>query len=220
MNPAIRTARHSDVPGIVTVAAEVWPEETFNASLIERLVDLPDRATSVAELDGSIVGFVDGFLTETATGEPRWEVDLLAVSPHARGEGIGRELVRASIAAGMIAGATRARGLIRIGNVASERVFAACGFNSDAEASQLWVAEHLIASSDVTGLHVVPVQTFRYEGRWLEAVTEVGLRSLRSVDSSGVTGAVIPVADVDASAAAAETGLQPDGQFRFWHRDL
>ncbi len=216
MNAHIRDASPEDAAAIASVAQEVWPEEPLDTDAIRRLISESERATAVAELDGRIVGFVDGFMTGTAEGDARWEVDLLAVGPSAQGHGIGRALVRASVAAGAAAGAVTVRALIRIGNVASERVFAACGFAPDDGASRLWIAGNLIPPAGDAGMHVVRVRTFRYEGVWLEALTCAAIAGLLLDDSAGMAGAVISIDDRELSAAAMSRGLRPDGEFRFW----
>ena len=158
MGLVVRAALPADATGIARVALEVWPDETLDEAHVGRLIGEGRRATQVAELDGEVVGFVDGFLTETANGEPRWEVDLLAVSPRAQGRGVGKLLVRASLDAARGFGARMARGLIRVDNVASERVFAANSFEPDETPSQLRVGSGLECARDAHGMHVVPVR--------------------------------------------------------------
>ncbi len=216
----IRDARPVDAPAIMAVAREVWPEELLDVRAIGSLIGETSRSTVVAELDGRIVGFVDGFTSKSRAGSLRWEVDLLVVSPRAQGHGIGRALVRSSVEAGVRADASSARGLIRIDNIASERVFAACGFAPESGIGELWVGERLVPSTDAVGMYVVPVRTFRYDGLWLEAVNAAGLRGLRSSDQVKVIGALISIDDREAIAAAGDAGLQPGGEFRFWRRDL
>lgn len=220
MTATTRQATPADAAAIVAIAVDVWPEETLNEAEIGRLIAETPRATLVAELHGHVVGFVDGFTTLAVSGSLRWEIDLLVVASHAQGHGLGRRLVEQSVQIGRVTGADQFRGLIRIGNVASERVFTACGFLPDREESDLWVAEGLSILPDGAALHVVPVQTFRYSGIWLEEVNAGALRSLNASMDGSVVGAVIPVADRASQTAAAEVGMAPAGQFRFWERAL
>ena len=220
MNSAIRTALPNDAIGIARVSLEVWPDEPLDAVYVSRLIAERQRTTHVAELDGQVVGFVDGFQTETASAEPRWEVDLLAVSPRAQGHGIGKLLVRTSLDMGTAVGATSARGLIRVDNVASERVFAACGFKPDTSSSHLWVGSGLRFVTEQHGMHVVRVSTFLYEGIWLEEVNVAGLRLLHPSESSGSVGAVISATETDSLNAAAHAGLTHASDYRFWTRRL
>ncbi|HEX3722520.1 MAG TPA: GNAT family N-acetyltransferase [Nitrolancea sp.] len=215
---AIRSATRDDAGGIVAVAADVWPEDPLDVAEIERLIAETPRATLVAELDGHVVGFVDGFTTFASNDASRWEVDLLAVASHAQGCGLGRQLVEQSVQIGLATGAAQCRALIRIGNVASERVFMACGFSPDHDESDLLVTEGFRIPSTGAALHVVPVQTFRYSGIWLEEVNADALRSLNKSMDGSVVGAVIPVADRASHIAAVAVGMEPAGRFRFWRR--
>ena len=219
MFSVVRPAIPHDSRSIALIAAEVWPEEPLDPEMIAALIGGGGRSTLVAELDGRIVGFVDGFATRAVDGGSRWEVDLLAVSPSAQGQGAGRQLVQASVLAGERSGALLARGLVGIGNVASERVFAACGFMSDRQTCELWVSEGLEMDASC-GMHVVPVRTFRYAGRWLEDVTAQGLRTLQPNGTSDVAGTLIPVTDAVALEAAASIGMLPGGRYRFWRRSV
>ena len=82
----------------------------------------------------------------------------------------------------------------------------------------LWAVADRDVSTVPAGLHVVPVQTFRYAGVWLENVTAAALRSLQPAAGVGVVaGTVIPLTDCDSIHAAERAGLQPAGHFRFWH---
>jgi GNAT superfamily N-acetyltransferase len=219
MDAFVRRAKASDAPSIAAVAAEVWPEEPLDSANIRQLLAESGRTTLVAELDGSVVGFVDGFVTRAASGAQRWEVDLLAVSSAARGRGVGRRLVVESVAAGIAIGAEQSRGLVRVGNVASERVFSACGFIPDESESKLWVAEGLLPDETQASPRVVPVRTFRYAGLWLEEVTVDGLGAFRPAgDDRSVIGTVIRVVDRAANDAAAAVGMQATGLYRFWQR--
>jgi GNAT superfamily N-acetyltransferase len=221
MDYVIRMATVDDTPGIAAVAVSAWPEEPLDAAAIAALMAEPGRATHVAVQGRTVVGFVDGFVTRASDGAARWEVDLLAVAPQSQGRGVGRGLVAASVAAGGDAlGAVRARALIRVENIGSERAFAACGFSPEPFASALWVADGLAVVGEPDGLHIVPVRTFRYAGTWLENVTAHGICALHPATDGGMVGAVIPLADRETSRAAADAGLRNEGTFRFWHRAM
>jgi ribosomal-protein-alanine N-acetyltransferase len=221
MEFVIRTATPNDAPGIVTVATAVWPDEPLDANAIATLIATTARETLVAVQGGAVAGFVDGFVTHARDGDARWEVDLIAVAPGAQGHGVGRGLVQAGMAGARAAGAMRARALIRVGNSASERAFAACGFTSDPWESVLWAVADRDVRTASAGLHVVPVRTFRYTGVWLEDVTAAGLARLPPAAGVGVVaGTVIPLTERDTIRAAERTGLEPAGQFRFWHRAI
>jgi len=218
MEFVIRAATPEDAPAIAAVAVAVWPEEPLDVAAIAALIATTERGALVAERDGMVAGFVDSFLTQAGDGAARWEVDLIAVAPGTQGYGVGRALVRASMAGARAVGAARARALIRVGNIASERAFTACGFAPDLWESELWAVADRDVGTASAGLHIVPVQTFRYAGVWLEEVTAAGLQSLQPSAGVGVVaGTVIPLTERDTIDAAVSAELQPAGHFRFWH---
>lgn len=75
-------------------------------------------------LAGEPVGYACAFRTEGLEG-PRWELDLLAVRPAYRGRGWGQALIRAACQAAPSEAQVRA--WVAVGNVASQRAFAAAG---------------------------------------------------------------------------------------------
>lgn len=86
-------------------------------------------------LAGEPVGYACAFRTEGLEG-PRWELDLLAVRPAFRGQGWGQALVRAACQ-GAPPGA-QARAWVAVGNAASQRAFAAAGFQPVPFSYELW----------------------------------------------------------------------------------
>src|SRR5690606_33322519 len=117
----IRGADEQDVEGIIRVKQLVWPDEGFDAALIRQVVLDAEHVTQVAVIDDSVVGFVDGFNTLSQNGVPQWNLDLIAVNPAFQGQGIASELMRVNTTAGGDSGAGRARGLVAVDNVASQR---------------------------------------------------------------------------------------------------
>lgn len=221
MTMSFRIATHSDAPGIAQVLRSVWPDDTADPARIATATAQPNAHTLVALDDERIVGFVSGFTTVSALAERRLEVDLLAVAPSHQGRGIGRELVRHLT--DMAADCDFARALIRIGNVGSERAFAACGYQVEPMMHTLFVADAQ-GQGDVAvmeGLHLVPVETCTYSGFWLEGQrTRDSLRAapfLLGVEQ-GIVGAVIPADDVPALEPES-AGYERIGDYRWWRHD-
>jgi GNAT superfamily N-acetyltransferase len=96
MPDEIRRATAADAPAISSVKAAVWPGDAVDSGRIARVIASESHATHVAVCNGAVVGFVDGFPTISCDGLCRWEVDLLAVRPDFRGQGIGVQLIAAS----------------------------------------------------------------------------------------------------------------------------
>lgn len=179
----------------------------------------PGHETVVAVDGDLVVGFVVGFTTLSERGEHRLEVDLLAVDPAWQGRGIGRELVRCLTE--IDTDADFARALIRVGNVGSERAFAACGYAPEVTTTILYVAsaEGRDIHIKVDGLHLIPVETFTYSGVWLEGQhTSENLRLARHGIGQGIVGAVIPSADALILAPEA-AGFERISEYRWWRHD-
>jgi ribosomal protein S18 acetylase RimI-like enzyme len=220
----IRQAAVEDVDAIASVKRAVWRDEAADGAHIAGILARADHATHVAESHGVIVGFVDGFVTHSVQGVPRWEVDLLAVHPEHQRQGIAARLVAASAGAGRSQGAAIARGLVHVENVASQRAFARCGYQVDEQVCALYVSSDQIGSSlDLpSGLHFILVNTLNYRGVWLEGqLSPAGFtaaqwfRAQRGLD---ISGAVVPLSQVKAVQAAQEAGYHCVGDYQWWLR--
>ncbi len=222
----IRRATAVDAPAISRVRAAVWPGEPTDADRVAQALALPGRATLVAAdgESGAVVAFVDGFLTRSAQGTPRWELDLLATHPAHRGRGIGAALVAACTAAGQRHGAPLARALVQVDNTASQRTFARCGYAAQPSPCALLVATDGQAAQGgpppPPDLHLIRVVTLSYRGLWLEgALTPASFAAAQAAlhrDGLDVAGAVIPLDRAEALRAAQEAGFTCRGVYRWW----
>lgn len=222
--PLIRRAGPDDAPALAAVHAACWPAERIPVEHLTRALALPDRVTLTAETDGTTIGFVDGFLTTGVDGRRRWEVDLLAVHPAARGRGVGRRLIAACAAAGIAFSPDCIRALIREDNIASQRAFAAAGFAPAPTLCRLLVNT---TGSDLgheppPGVHLVPVVTLTYRGVWIEGALSAeafaAASAMRARRGWDVAGCVIPLAQGEALRAAGEVGYTVVGDFAWWLR--
>lgn len=222
----IRSAVAADAGAIGALKSRVWPRESVNSFRIQEALSHPGHAALTAWCDADLAGFVDGFLTRSAAGLPRWEVDLLAVAPEHQGRGLGTRLVTASLQSGGEMGARVARGLVRLDNLASQRVFEHCGFSLCPQHLVLYVLGGFDGScpdGPVEG-HWVQVQTFGYSGLWLEErFTETALKMAagacraRGLDQAG---ALIPAEDGAALQAARRLGCTLVGEYQWWVKEL
>ena len=215
-----------DIQQIISIKQRVWPKEPARIGHIQSTLTHPQHAVVAARWNGNLVGFADGFITCSATGLRRWEVDLLAVHPEYQGRGLGTRLVEASLEAGARKGAQVARGLVRLDNLASQRVFARCGFFKIPPELALYVST---GSGDLRACEMgkgrlIDVQTFSYRGLWLEErLTESTLTAAayacwsRNLD---LAGALIPAVDVLAAKAAQRLGFSQVGVYQWWAKDL
>ncbi len=221
---AIHPATPHDAAAIATLQAACWPGERPDVARIARVVTGPDHATLIARIEDKPVGFVDGFLTLAADGARRWEVDLLAVDPAWRGRGVGRALIAACTAAGAAFAPLYARALIAVDNAASRRAFAAAGFVEQAAPCRLMI---MTAGEDggraaPPEAHLVPVQTLSYQGVWVEGALTPGAFAaagdVRARFGWDVAGAVIPLGQAEALAAAEAAGYRAVGAYTWWTR--
>lgn len=119
----IRQANEHDAAAVGAIMEAVWPENPPNVDRITRVVNDHHHAILVGMVGGRVVGFVDGFITETADSAARWEIDLLAVQPAFQRRGIASALVEACTQAAIERRVVLARGLVAVGNTGSERAF-------------------------------------------------------------------------------------------------
>ncbi len=143
-----------DAQGILAVDRVTFNDCPYLPEKIVRLLAGGEQRAWVAEAGGSVVGFVSAFPTRTLQAE-NWEIDLLAVHPQHRGQGIGTALIKLAVAGATGSGATlrhgsgQARAAVAVRNRASRRAFEAAGFQSPS------VARHLMRC-DVAGATARP----------------------------------------------------------------
>jgi GNAT superfamily N-acetyltransferase len=222
MTFTIQRAAPQHAAAIAAVKRSVWEDEQTDEKHIAVVIAEPDHMTHIALQNDEVVGFVDGFLTLSAEGVRRWEVDLLGVFPAHRGQGIASQLITVNTSAGFESGASRARGLVAIGNIGSEKAFARSGFHVEDTTCALYVSDAAAAASaPVNGLHLLPVNTINYRGVWLEgALSAQGFRKALAVRARygwDVAGAVIPAAQRALLDAAQAAGYARIGEYRWWH---
>lgn len=166
-----RAALPTDANAIAALKKAVWPDEDSDPFIITQAILDHHHSGVVVCQNSDLIGFVDGFLSISPAGEPRWEVDLLAIHPDYRGARLAEQLVRANHQAGREKGAQFSRALIRINNIASQRTFQRCGFHFDGALQRLFVraAENNVSQSlPKLPDELIPVKTYNYQGVWLE----------------------------------------------------
>ena len=222
-NPLCHRATAKDAFTIAAIKAAAWPDEpSLDPSYYARVLKEPDHITLVAEVNDRVLGFVDGFLTLAADGARRWEIDLVAVHPVGRRRGLGQALVEACMKSGFENGASYARALIRVDNIASQCTFTRCGFHQEKERCQLYItmSGEDDGSSAPSDTHLIPVMTLNYCGLWVEGVRSSAAMqaasSIRARHEWDIAGAVIALLDDDALCAARVNGYKYAGDYAWW----
>jgi ribosomal protein S18 acetylase RimI-like enzyme len=185
----LRPARIADIDGLAGAARDVWGQEILpevgkaqiegGASVLWVATDDAGRGRGE-----EVVGFASAFLTMGASGQGRWEVDLIAVRRDHQGHGLGTALIRHVWRAGDTQGAALARALIRVENVASQRAFRNAGFTTDGQVTHLllWTPRPDKRSiPDVEGVALLTVDTLTYRGLWIEGLERASTSEQRSI---------------------------------------
>jgi hypothetical protein len=210
------------LPALLNAKKQVWPHENCDPDFISSAVNSASHHSAVILESGLVAAFVDGFLTHSKEGKPRWEVDLLGTLPQYRGQGLARRLIEDNLRAGWQRGAVFARALIQVSNTASQRAFTNCGFSQTEQALRLWVCAHPVHNQARLPENqcLIPVETFNYQGVWLEGELDLdGLRAARAWlphRERQICGVLIPSEREDLLAAASAEDYLEVGEYQWW----
>ncbi|HSH05948.1 MAG TPA: GNAT family N-acetyltransferase [Anaerolineae bacterium] len=215
----IRPAMIGDIAAILNIKQNAWPDVPVSATQLGHVLNHPHHTTLVAERHGTLVGFLDSFLT-THAGIARWELDLLAVSPTARRLGIGRALLAASLDIGWQQGATLARGLIHHQNQPSQALFQQLNFTPAGSLAQLWIKTAPPWPHFPPWVRQLPVDTINYHGLWLEGPLD-GPKTTPIITNPrpfDLLGTVLPLNNTAAETFLTKAGFTSFGHYQWWSR--
>ncbi len=219
---AIRQAAQADLAAIARIIAT-----TFVERIEPKASHLHNNLVLVAELDGAVIGFAASFLTRSALGETRFELDLLAVDSAVQGRGVGYALVARCIQAASESGADSLRALVRTDNLAMNRICARGKLLRSARPYTLVIAAAKPVNAPATAAHaahLVPVDTLTYRGIWLEgdisqAAIDQAHHRARDEQRSRI-GALISAEDEHVAALLTRNGFVSVGEFFWWSLKL
>ena len=138
--PQIRRAVASDIPAIVTIERESFPDPWDQSVFVEALTYFP-ATTFVAVCDGMVAGFIVGGLEDT--GENIYgHICNFGVSPRYRRRGIGRLLVNRAEHQFALELATGVQLEVRISNAAAQQFYRKLGYR------QVFGIEHYYANGE------------------------------------------------------------------------
>jgi ribosomal protein S18 acetylase RimI-like enzyme len=213
----MRQVTQADAPALAQLIMETGLDDTPDSEWIARVILSTSRVTVVETADdGALIGFVDAFMTVSADGVPRWEVDLLGVHPNCRGRGIAQRLIAASVEAGREQGAQVIRALIHVNNGASAGAFRRVGFVPAQSTRELYVSDQPVDEADTSppAAHLIPVCTLTYTGIWIEADhSPQSLRAARAARAKYgwlIAGALLP------TGVPAPESFARVGEYRWW----
>ena len=226
MSVPIRQARPGDARAIARIVSAAFAEVVEPRSPRVRKV-LSEPLTQVATVDDEVVGFVSNFLTQSAEGAWRFELDLLALAEDARGRGLGALLVAKSISLARQSQAENVRALVAAQNLPMQRLCRRCGFKRSSLRYRLYTAAPISRRGAAVRNHaarLVQVETLTYCGIWLEgelsqAAIDRAHDRARRADGSRI-GAVIPRDHAAGTAILRANRFELVGEFDWWTLSL
>jgi ribosomal protein S18 acetylase RimI-like enzyme len=112
-------------PEAVLIAVRGWVRSSFDAR------EDRDHAVLMAELDGSIVGFVTSSPSQHWSGEPEVSIGELVVDQQAGGQGIGSALVEAAMERARTSGYARISVSTGAANAPARALYRRLGFEDE-----------------------------------------------------------------------------------------
>lgn len=168
----MQTAGFDDVQAIARLISLTWPYENPSMPQIMRALKNPRQVTLVVRppqgQKSQIAGFVSCFPVRLSKKSWRWQIDLLAVHPGYRRQGIGRQLIKAAVQTDQAQKAMFCQALIETDNHASQRAFAAAGFQPTGPVCQLMMLKSDQLPPFCRDFRPLLVETLTYQGLWLE----------------------------------------------------
>jgi ribosomal protein S18 acetylase RimI-like enzyme len=213
----IRPARLAEAAAIQSIKQIVWPEEETTLAQIHQALSQPNHTCSVALVDDTLVGFMACFVTTSFQKITRLELDLLAVLPEHRGQGIASEMIRTSLQGNTSSKVEFSRALIQVENTGSQKAFQNNGFQVIPEPLTLFVTSHHGQNgspqrSGISG-HLVPVITLGYSGYWIEP--PFSTESMILPEPFQTAGALLP-RDAALEELALQSGFESINQYQWW----
>lgn len=227
MKLSLRRACPANAAAIAGIA-ETCFGDAFDSQRIRRLLEAGNRDCFVALDAGGLLAFSDNFITVSARDQRRLELDLLAVAPRARGQGLGRRLLEKSVTLARQRDAAVLRALVRSDNLNMRRLCCSAGLAPSKLEFNLYVAAPAARSQqpqEVGAAHLIAVETFAYSGIWLEgAITRAAIGwALSAAHARGMhtVGALLAQSEGgEAAALLSDCGFQLLGSFNWWTLNL
>lgn len=225
MTFTIRPATADDAGQIADVNNRIWPDLPTDPARVADALTTRDHGCVVAADGVTVVGFLDSFATPNAAvrgGRFRWELDLMAVAPEARGHGLATQMIAASNQLGWRLSCAYSHAVVRVGNTGAERAFAANGY-TPSDPHLLMIADPTPGQPiDSAPLGWLTVKTLTYTGLWIEPPYENPQAALHTAHQNGAesVGLLIPETKILTIEEFSKIGFQPVNAYRRWTRKL
>lgn len=209
----IRPAKETDAECMCQIIRDSFDEEADQQRIHHQILHKP-RLALVAERDGVLVGFVDGFRTvsfqgHARQGHARMELDLLAVAPTHVGQGIGSLLVQAFLAQ-VPDEVEYTRALVAVDNTAMQKLCVRLGFEQSVRQS-LYIQQ--ADQVPIAAQYIVPVSTLTYDGWWLEG--DILRDETLQANTRNTFGAVVAVGS-EAAVILQEVNFTHVKDYHWW----
>lgn len=226
MEIEIRRAILADIDAIGEIIQLAFDDD-IDKRRVKYLMTVSHNYIYVATLDNQVIGFVENFVTISQTNDIRLELDLLAVHPDARGQGIGKKLIEVSIQKAKQLGVDYLRALIVSHNDVMRRACQRLGLEQSQELSGLYVRSRQQPSgtlADTPEFHLIWVENLTYSGAWLEG--ELTQRSITNADDvarfyhGDILGAVVDKADLQTINLLLDNQFEHINDYHRWILNL
>jgi N-acetylglutamate synthase-like GNAT family acetyltransferase len=226
MSIEIRRATIHDIDAMAEIIMLAF-DDVIDTERVRRLLTLSHNYVYVAVKSDVVVGFVENFVTISQDDQVRLELDLLAVHPDARGQGIGKKLIEASINLARRLDVYCLRALIASENGVMQKACQRMNLVPSQDIFGLYVksAEQLVNSiTEIPTSHLIRVETLTYKGIWLEgdiSATVIDNAHRSAIENRcDILGAVMNSRDSHTIDLLAERQFTHINDYRRWTLNL
>ena len=226
MGIEIRRATIHDIDAIGEIIKLAF-NDSVDAERVKQLLTLSHNYVYVAVKSDIVVGFVENFLTVSHDYQIRLELDLLAVHPDARGQGIGKKLIEASIDLASQLNVVCIRALIATGNEVMQKACKRMTLTPSHNEFGLFVKspqQVLYPIIETPNAHLIQVETLTYKGIWLEGdITASSLNNAHLIaikKQCDILGAVVDKANNQTIDLLTERQFTHINEYRRWTINL
>jgi len=193
----IRRATIQDIDAIAEIIKLVF-DDIVDTERVRQLLTLSHNYIYVAMQSDVVVGFVENFVTISQDKQIRLELDLLAVHPDARGQGIGKKLIEVSIDLAKQLNVFCLRALIATENGVMQQACKRMNLTPSHNEFGLYVGalqQVLYPIKETPNAHLIQVETLTYKVVWLEGdITALALDNaylIATENQYDILGAVV-----------------------------